>query len=126
MPSDRTKFYLDKQNAKLKGVCAGIADYTGIDSTWVRIGAVMLTVMVGGPLIPIAYIVAAMVADKKPLHLYEDDQQKKFWQGVRQSPARTTRELKSHFREIDHRLADLEIYYTSNNKQLADEIENLK
>lgn len=126
MPSDRTKFYLDKQNAKIKGVCAGIADYTGIDTAWIRIGTVLLTFMTGGPWIPIAYVVAAMVTDKKPLHMYEDAENQKFWQGVRQSPARTTRELKSHFREIDNRLADLEIYYTSSNKQLADEIDSLR
>lgn len=126
MASDRTKFYLDKQNAKWKGVCAGIADYTGIDSTWIRLGAVLLTFMGGFPWTLIAYVAAAMLGDKKPLHMYEDAQQQKFWQGVRQSPARTTRELKSHFREIDHRLADLEIYYTSSNKQLADEIDSLR
>ena len=33
MNSPRTKFYKDKQNAKWAGVCAGIADYTGIDVT---------------------------------------------------------------------------------------------
>src|SRR3546814_12795807 len=31
MSASRTKFYLDKQNAKWSGVCAGIADYSGID-----------------------------------------------------------------------------------------------
>jgi phage shock protein C len=30
MSGKHTKFYLDKQNAKWKGVCAGIADYTGV------------------------------------------------------------------------------------------------
>ena len=28
MSASRTKFYLDKQNKKWLGVCAGIADYT--------------------------------------------------------------------------------------------------
>ena len=37
MSDSRTKFYLDKQDAKWKGVCAGIADYTGIEVIWVRI-----------------------------------------------------------------------------------------
>ena len=35
MSASRTKFYLDKQNSKWLGVCAGIADYTGIDLTLV-------------------------------------------------------------------------------------------
>ena len=42
MSASRTKFYLDKQNAKWSGVCAGIADYSGIDVLWVRVGAVLL------------------------------------------------------------------------------------
>ncbi len=129
MAGTHTKFYLDKENAKWKGVCAGIADYTGVDVTLVRVGTILLTFMTiaGGPWVPIAYFATAWFAEKKPFHLYADDpEQKKFWQGVRQSPARTTRDIRSRFREIDRRLADIEIFYTSNNKQLADEIESLR
>ena len=43
MAGEHTKFYLDKQNAKWKGVCAGIADYTGVNAIWVRLGAIALT-----------------------------------------------------------------------------------
>ena len=32
-PPSRTRFYRDKRNGKIMGVCAGIADYTGIDVT---------------------------------------------------------------------------------------------
>lgn len=127
MSGTHTKFYLDKQNAKWKGVCAGIADYTGVNVLWVRLGTVMLTLMGGFPWTLIAYWITAWMADKKPIHLYTDDRaEQKFWQGVRQSPARTTRDIRSRFREIDHRLADIETYYVSNNRQLADEIENLR
>ena len=35
-PPSRTKFYLDKRNGKVMGVCAGIADYTGLDVTLVQ------------------------------------------------------------------------------------------
>jgi phage shock protein C len=127
MSGTHTKFYLDKQNAKWKGVCAGIADYTGVNVLWVRLGTVFLTLMGGFPWTLIASWGAAWMADKKPVHLYTGDQEEqKFWQGVRQSPARTTRDIRSRFREIDRRLADIEIFYTSNNKQLADEIESLR
>ena len=36
-PASRTRFYRDKQNGKMMGVCAGIADYTGFDVSLVRI-----------------------------------------------------------------------------------------
>jgi phage shock protein C len=87
----------------------------------------MLTLMGGFPWTLIAYVITAWMANQKPVHLYTDDRQdQKFWQGVRQSPARTTRDIRSRFREIDHRLAEMETYYVSNNKQLADEIESLR
>ena len=117
MSGKHTKFYLDKQNAKWKGVCAGIADYTGVDVLWVRLGTVMLTLMGGFPWTLIAYVITAWMAHQKPVYLYTDDrEEQKFWQGVRQSPARTTRDIRSRFREIDHRLAEMETYYVSNNK----------
>ncbi|QTD56341.1 envelope stress response membrane protein PspC [Parasphingorhabdus cellanae] len=126
MASTRTKFYLDKQRAKWSGVCAGIADYTGINVIWVRIAAVIATVTFAFPWTLIAYWVAAKSADAKPLELYGDPEELKFWQGVRQSPRRTARDVKSRFREIDRRLADMELYYTSNNSALSNEIEQLR
>jgi len=44
MNSPRTTLYRDKQNAKLLGVCAGIAEYTGVNRFWVRAGAIAITV----------------------------------------------------------------------------------
>jgi phage shock protein C len=126
MTAQRTKFYLDKQNAKWKGVCAGIADYTGIDATWVRVGTVLVTLLGAFPWTLIAYVITAWVANDKPYGLYENADEAKFWQGVRQSPARTTRDVRSKFRDIDRRLADVEMYYTSRNSRLSNEIDSLK
>ena len=64
MNSPRTRFYLDKANGRFLGVCAGIADYTGIDATWVRIGFVVLTLM-GMPFTVAGYIAAAIFAPNK-------------------------------------------------------------
>ena len=47
MTSKHTTLYRDKQNGKLLGVCAGIADYTGINVMWVRIAALLLIPMIG-------------------------------------------------------------------------------
>jgi len=127
MTSTRTRFYLDKQRAKWSGVCAGIADYTGINVMWVRLAAVVSFLTWAFPWALIAYWVAAKFADPKPNELYlSDPDDTKFWQGVRQSPRRTVRDVKSRFREMDRRLADMELYYTSNNTQLSNEIEKLR
>lgn len=125
MNSMRTRFYRDKQNAKWMGICAGIADYTGVNSIWVRLGFVGLIFMTGGSILPF-YFIAGLLADKKPQHLYVDRQEQQFWQGVRQSPARTAREVRSRFRDIDRRLAEVETFYVSSNPRLSAEIERLR
>jgi phage shock protein C len=122
-----TKFYLDRRNRKWSGVCAGVADYTGLDVTIVRIGLVILTLLGGFPWTLIAYWVAAWLARNKPQELVQESpEQAKFWQGVRASPARTVRDVRSRFREIDRRLAEVETYVTSSNSRLAREIEQLR
>jgi phage shock protein C len=127
MSARHTKFYLDKQNKKWKGVCAGIADYTGFDVTLIRIGLVVLTFVGGFPWTLVAYWVAAWIAPVKPHELIaETPEEAKFWQGVRSSPARTVRDVRSRFRAIDRRLADVEAYVTSSNGRLAREIESLR
>lgn len=123
--NSRTKFYLDKQNKQLSGVCAGIADYTGIDVTIVRIALIVLTVTTSGSFI-LAYLIAAWVAPEKPNGLYGTPEDAKFWQGVRSNPKRSTAEVRSTFRDLDRRLADLETLYTSRNTQLANEIDSLR
>jgi phage shock protein C len=125
-PPSRTKFYLDKKNGKVMGVCAGIADYTGFDVTLVRIMLVAAILIGGGAMIPV-YFIAGWIADDKPRELaIEDRENQKFWQGVRQSPARTARDIRSRMREIDRRLADIESYVTTENRSLAREIEQLR
>ena len=126
MSARHTKFYLDKKNGKFLGVCAGIADYTGVDVTLVRIGAVLLAVLGQGIGI-IAYFVVGWIAPKKPRELRDETpEQTKFWQGVRASPARTVRDVRSRFRDIDRRLGEVETYVTSSNSRLAREIEQLR
>ncbi len=127
MTPSRTNFYLDKQNAKWLGVCSGISAYTGVDVMWIRIAAVLLAVTgpASGPVF-LAYFLIAWMAKPMPSDLYLDEDDARFWQRMRTNPKRTTREVKSKFRDIDRRLADIETFYTSRNQTLADEIEKLR
>ena len=125
MNSPRTTLYRDKFNAKLMGVCSGIADYTGVNSLWVRLGALFLIPMTSGMVIP-AYFIAGLLLNKKPSHLYVDADEQKYWQRVRQSPKRTAREIRARLRDVDRRLADDETHYVSSNPRLTAEIERLR
>ena len=124
MNTPRTTLYRDKVNGKLLGVCAGIADYTGVNALWVRLGMIILTITLGWPIL--AYILAGMLLSKKPPHLYTTPEETQYWQGVRQSPKRTTREIRARMKDIDRRLAEVETYYVSANPRLSQEIENLR
>ena len=125
MNSPRTTLYRDKQNAKLLGVCSGIADYTGVNALWVRLGTLALTFMTGGMTIPF-YFIAGMLLNKKPQHLYVDQEETRYWQRVRQSPKRTAREIRGRMKDIDRRLAEVETYYVTSNPRLSAEIERLR
>jgi len=125
-PPSRTKFYRDKRHGKFMGVCSGIADYTGLDVALVRIMFVGAILMSSGGVLPL-YFIAGFIADDKPREMALDDrEEQRFWQGVRQSPARTARDIRSRMRDIDRRLADIESYVTTENRSLAREIEQLR
>ncbi|MBH9536899.1 PspC domain-containing protein [Novosphingopyxis sp. YJ-S2-01] len=53
---------LDKSNAMLFGVCSGLAQWSGVDATLIRIGFVLAT-LCGFGLPLLAYIAIALVAD---------------------------------------------------------------
>lgn len=58
----RQGFRLDRHNAKLSGVCAGIANYFGIDPLIVRIAFAAGTIIGFGSLI-LVYLAIALIAD---------------------------------------------------------------
>jgi len=125
-PASRTRFYRDKRNGKLFGVCAGIADYTGFDVSLVRVCFLAAIFMSGGSILPF-YIIAAIVTPTKPRQFeLADREEQQFWRGVRASPTRTARDIRGRFRDIDRRLADIESYVTTENRSLANEIEQLR
>ena len=128
MNTPRTTLYRDKQNAKLMGVCSGIADYTGINVFWIRLALIasILTGVLGMVAVPL-YILAGLLLNKKPPHLYRETQEEqKYWQGVRQNPKRTAREIRARMKDVDRRLAEVESFYVSSNPSLTAEIERLR
>lgn len=64
------KLYLNKGSAKLLGVCAGLADFLGVEALWVRLAFVLATLLGSGfPLL--AYSVIAMMVETKPTMIVE-------------------------------------------------------
>lgn len=113
----RRKFHLDRRNGMLMGVCAGIANYTGWNATWIRVAAVLLTVVGLFPWTLIAYGVAAWAAKPAPRDILGAETR---------MPRTSTYEMQRSMRDIDRRMAEVEQYVTTNNSRLAREIEDLR
>ena len=112
------KFYLNRGQGKVMGVCAGISDYTGWDVTLIRVAMVLATLVGGWPWTVIAYFAAALIARNTPAG----------WEAER-GPARvttSTAELREQMRPIDYRLAEVDSFVASSNTRLAEEIDSLR
>jgi phage shock protein C len=58
------RFLINRGDAKVMGVAAGLADYTGVDPTIVRLGFVALTLLTG-PVMIFFYVVAGLIAPRQ-------------------------------------------------------------
>jgi phage shock protein C len=55
------RFLINRRDAKIMGVAAGLADYTGIDPTILRLGFVALTLLTG-PVMILFYVLTGLLA----------------------------------------------------------------
>ena len=58
------KLYRSVSDKKLAGVCGGIAEYFGLDSTLIRVGWALVSLFAGAGVL--AYIVCALIIPEKP------------------------------------------------------------
>jgi len=59
------RLYRSTHDRKIFGVCGGLAEYIGVDSTLLRILLVIVTVFSGGSVIPV-YIIAGFIIPREP------------------------------------------------------------
>ncbi len=58
------RFLLNRREAKLMGVGAGLADYTGLDPLVVRL-ALVLAVLATGPIAILLYVITGWLASER-------------------------------------------------------------
>ena len=56
-----TRFLINRTDGKIMGVAAGLADYTGVDPTIIRLGFVAATLLTG-PVMILFYVLAGLLA----------------------------------------------------------------
>lgn len=126
------KLYRDPYHGRLGGVCAGFAQYFGIE-TWVaRCIAVTGLLFLGSLTLP-AYIIAWVVMERRPR--VEDPLRAAAWRqdhrspapefGPRFSPRRSLRNIEADLREVELRLRRAESHVTSDQYFLRKELHAL-
>jgi len=110
------RLYRDVDNARIAGVCAGIANYFGIETWVVRLLTITFGLFNGG-LVLIAYLAAWLLMDKAPPqyaaeHGDEPRVKAKAWQAG-QSPAELLTRLEARFNNMEMQVQQLEKYVTS-------------
>lgn len=119
------KLYRDTERGMVMGVCAGIADYTGISTCAVR-WLMAIAGLVWFPLVEIIYVILGFALPRKPRNLYKDQEEEKFWRSVRRSPSETFSDVRYRFRQLDQRMQKLERYVTSKRFRLDREFRDLE
>ena len=110
----------DTANGKVAGVCAGLGGYFQIQTKWIRILFLVSFVLTSFFPVLIGYILLAIlmpVAPKGFAYTPTFDEKGK--------PAPTDIVLKDHFATLDHRLANMEAWVTSEDYRLRQQFKNL-
>jgi len=58
------RFLINRSDAKLMGVASGLADYTSVDATLIRLGFVAAT-LITGPVMILFYVLTGLLAPKQ-------------------------------------------------------------
>jgi phage shock protein C len=58
------RFLINRGDAKIMGVAAGVADYTGMDPTIVRLGFIAATLLTG-PVMILFYVLTGLLAPRQ-------------------------------------------------------------
>ena len=113
----RHRLWRNTDRGVLAGVCAGIADYIGVEPIVVRLVAVLCLVFFFPPTI-VVYVNLALVLRPKPPALYASADEEAFWRGVGIAPADTLHSLKRKFADLEARLGRMESQVASGDFEL--------
>ncbi|MCX7783366.1 MAG: PspC domain-containing protein [Meiothermus sp.] len=68
--SQPRRLYRSRSDEQISGVCAGLAQYLGVETVWVRIAFVLLTLINGAGIL--LYLILALVIPKEPQEENQD------------------------------------------------------
>ena len=119
------RLYRNPKRGWIAGVCAGLADYFGLSVGVVRLATLVLLIAFTLPTF-IAYVIAAMVLERRPEAMHASREEEAFWRSVRLEPSRTARDLARKFQDMERRLRAAEAKVTSSEYKLRRQFRDLE
>lgn len=116
------RLYRDRENAMIAGVCAGIANYFGMNRKGVRI-VTAIGFLLFMPFVVVSYIILTIVLPVRPVEPKIDEEKAAFWRNVSNAPSDVFSHVKHRFRELDLRLQRMEAFVTSKEFEIDRELE---
>jgi phage shock protein C len=111
------RLFRDPDRGMLAGVCAGIADFVGIEPIVIRLAFVLALVLFFVPA-ALVYVILAFALPKRPPALYASPEDEAFWRGVATAPDGTLQGLRRRFADLENRLRQMESQVTSSDFEL--------
>ena len=119
------RLYRNPKRGWIAGVCAGLADYFGVGRCLVRV-LVLVSLMLFTVPTFIAYLIAAMVLERRPEAMQASREEEAFWRSVRLEPSRTAHDLARKFQDMERRLRAAEAKVTSSEYKLRRQFRDLE
>jgi phage shock protein C len=119
------RLYRNPRRGWIAGVCAGLADYFGLSPGLVRLVTLVLLIAFTLPTLA-AYVIAAMVLERRPEGMQASREEEAFWRSVRLEPSRTARDLTRKFQDMERRLRAAEAKVTSSEYKLRRQFRDLE
>ncbi len=120
------RLYRDKEKGIIGGVCAGLAEYAGFDTSLVRF-AVIISLLFFFPITVLGYVIAWAVIPKRPAYRNSvSSEEGVFWQGITHNPKTLLSNIHYHFRQMDKRLQKMERLTTSEEWRLRRQFRELE
>jgi phage shock protein C len=119
------RLYRNPRRGWIAGVCAGLAEYFGISAGLVRLLTVISLIVFTLPTF-FAYLIAAMVLERRPENLQASREEEAFWRSVRLEPSRTAHDLARKFQDMERRLRAAEAKVTSSEFKLRRQFRDLE
>lgn len=119
------RLYRNPRRGWVAGVCAGLADYFGLSPGLVRLVTLVLMIAFTLPTL-LAYVIAAMVLERRPEAMQASREEEAFWRSVRLEPSRTAHDLARKFQDMERRLRTAEAKVTSSEYKLRRQFRDLE